>query len=374
MSFKIAAAILWAMAAGAQPAQQPFQARAASTVTLTKVGDTEELDITNVTYEVTPTYVPGRPGAERLLLRQTCTSQAILEEPEWGATTVLEAWPLGASLSQKPIYTIKATGTGGRTVDGSLFVIERGTGELEWRSVYQLGTGQHLFDTYVPLVGFSISREALEMRYIGFEVPPDDVADARLKQPNVVGVITYASAEGKKHEALLTAATPKTARRVAFVLGRHPHRLGGGRCDAQRHPDLYQPERSFARQPDIVDHSGGRGRHRCGTRPTARRVSPVAMETLVAIETPEPPPTIPYSKSWDASVWLRPDGRPSGRWDRRAPALRQSPNGACTGRSSQWRSPEAWVNASPLHVIYRQARQLPLLLDTSVLQQWAAWL
>ena len=211
MSFKIAAAILWAMATGAQPAQQPFQARAASTVTLTKVGDTEELDITNVTYEVTPTYVPGRPGAERLLLRQTCTSQAILEEPEWGATTVLEAWPLGASLSQKPIYTIKATGTGGRTVDGSLFVIERGTGELEWRSVYQLGTGQHLFDTYVPLVGFSISREALEMRYIGFEVPPDDVADARLKQPNVVGVITYASAEGKKHEALLTAATPKTA-------------------------------------------------------------------------------------------------------------------------------------------------------------------
>ena len=211
MSFKIAAAILWAMAAGAQPAQQPFQARAASTVALSKVGDTEELDITNVTYEVTPTYVPGRPGAERLLLRQTCTSQAILEEPEWGATTVLEAWPLGASLSQKPIYTIKATGTGGRTVDGSLFVIERGTGELEWRSVYQLGTGQHLFDTYVPLVGFSISREALEMRYIGFEVPPDDVADARLKQPNVVGVITYASAEGKKHEALLTAATPKTA-------------------------------------------------------------------------------------------------------------------------------------------------------------------
>ena len=211
MSFKIAAAILCAMAAGAQPAQQPFQARAASTVTLTKVGDTEELDITNVTYEVTPTYVPGRPGAERLLLRQTCTSQAILEEPEWGATTVLEAWPLGASLSQKPIYTIKATGTGGRTVDGSLFVIERGTGELEWRSVYQLGTGQHLFDTYVPLVGFSISRETLEMRYIGFEVPPDDVADARLKQPNVVGVITYASAEGKKHEALLTAATPKTA-------------------------------------------------------------------------------------------------------------------------------------------------------------------
>jgi hypothetical protein len=82
---------------------------------------------------------------------------------------------------------------------------------VEWWSVYQLGTGQHLFDTYVPLLGFSISRETLDMRYVGFEVPPDDVADARLKQPNVVGVITYASAEGRKHEALLTAANAKTA-------------------------------------------------------------------------------------------------------------------------------------------------------------------
>jgi hypothetical protein len=211
MNFRVAAAILCSMTAGAQPAHQPFQARAASTAALSKVGDSEELDITNVTYEVTPDYVPGRPGTGRLLLRQTCTSKAILEEPEWGSTTVLEAWPLGASLSQKPIYTIKATGPGGRTVDGSLFVIERGTGEVEWWSVYQLGTGQHLFDAYVPLLGFSISRETLEMRYVGFEVPPDDAADARLKQPNVVGVITYASAEGKKHEALLTAADAKAA-------------------------------------------------------------------------------------------------------------------------------------------------------------------
>jgi hypothetical protein len=211
MNFKVAAAVLCAMGAGAQPAPKPFQARAASTITLSTFDDTQEADITNVTFEVTAPYVSGRPGVERLLLRQTCTSKAVLEEPEAGATTVLEAWPLGVSLSQKPIYTIRATGTGGRTVDEGLFVIERGTGEVEWWSVYQLGTGQHLFDTYVPLVGFSISRETLSMRYIGFEVPPDDATDARLKQPNVVGVITYASAEGKKREALLTAASAKTA-------------------------------------------------------------------------------------------------------------------------------------------------------------------
>lgn len=211
MKFRLAAAILCAACALAQTAHPPFQARAASTVTLSKVGDSEEVDITNVTYDVTPAYVPGRPGAERLLLRQTVTSKAILDEPEPASTTVLEAWPLGASLSQRPIYSIKATGTGGRTVDEGLFVIERGTGDVDWWSVYQLGTGQRLFDTYVPLVGFSISRETLSMRYIGFEVPPDDAADARLKQPNVVGVVTYASAEGKIREALLTAASAKTA-------------------------------------------------------------------------------------------------------------------------------------------------------------------
>jgi hypothetical protein len=211
MTLKVAAAVLFAAGAGAQPAQHPFQAHGTSTVMLSTFDDTQEVDITNVTYEVTPLSVPGRPGAERLLLRQTCTSKAILQEPEAAATTMLEAWPLGVSLSQKPAYTISATGTGGRTVDGSLFVIDRGTGEVAWWSVYQLGTGRHLFDTYVPLLGFSISRETLEMRYIGLEVPPDDVPDPRLKQPNVVCVITYASAVGKKREALLTAVNPKTA-------------------------------------------------------------------------------------------------------------------------------------------------------------------
>ena len=210
MNFKVAAGVLCAIAAGGQT-RPPFQAHSASTVSLSKDHGSDKLEITNVTYEVISTFVNGRPKNERLLLRQTWTSRVILDEPDSEATTLLEAWPLGASLSQKPVYTIKAGGTGGRTVDGSLFVIDRGTGEVAWWSVYQLGTGRHLFDTYVPLLGFSISRETLEMRYVGLEVPSDDVADVRLKRPNVVAVITYASAEGKKREALLTADDVATA-------------------------------------------------------------------------------------------------------------------------------------------------------------------
>ena len=53
---------------------------------------------------------------------------------------------------------------------------DRGLEEVAWWSVYRLGTGQHLFDTYVPVVSFSISREIMELRYVGLEVPPDDAS------------------------------------------------------------------------------------------------------------------------------------------------------------------------------------------------------
>ena len=194
-----------------QTPRKPFQAQASSTISLAEKQGSETLEITNVTYEVISTFVPGRPKDERLLLRKTVSSKVILDEPGSEATTKLEAWQLGTNLSQKPLYTIQASGTDGHTVDGTLFVVDRGLEEVEWWSVYQIGTGKHLFDTYVPLVGFSISREVLERRYLGLEIPPDDATDPRLKQPNVVGVLTYASAEGLKKEALLTSDDPKQA-------------------------------------------------------------------------------------------------------------------------------------------------------------------
>jgi len=123
----------------------------------------------------------------------------------------LEAWRFGDDLHQKPIYTISATGTDGHSTDNAIFIVSRGTEEVDWWSVYKLGNGQHLFDTYVPLVSFSISKEFLTTRYVGFEAPPDDTRDARLKHPNVVGVLTYASQDRVVREALLTCDDPERA-------------------------------------------------------------------------------------------------------------------------------------------------------------------
>jgi hypothetical protein len=180
---------------------QTFQATSPSTIKL--AGKTVET--TNVTYDVVS--IDKKP----LLLRKTVSSKVVLDEPGTQANTKLEAWPLGASLTQKPLFSVQAGGTDGRVVDGTLFVIDRGLEEVEWWSVYELTGGRHLFDTYVPLVGFSVSREEVKRRYLGLEIPPDDAKDARLKQANVVGVVIYASAEGLKREALLTCDDPKQA-------------------------------------------------------------------------------------------------------------------------------------------------------------------
>lgn len=193
------------------PKAAPMHAQSSSTVSLKDQGDEQTLEINNVTYEVTGDFVPSRPRDERLLLRKTTASKSVLGDIGQDANTTLEAWPLGVDLKQKPVYTLKVVGTGGATLDNALFVADRGLEEVAWWSVYRLGTGQHLFDTYVPLISFSISREVVESRYVGLEVPPDNASDARLTRPNVIAVLTYASQERVKREALLTCDDPREA-------------------------------------------------------------------------------------------------------------------------------------------------------------------
>ena len=186
-------------------APRPVQAQSSSSISSSATADGFRIiEITNVSYEVAGTGVPGRPKDERLLLRKTTHSKETEGDIGIAGTILLEAWRFGDDLRQKPVYTISVSGPDGHTMDNAIFIASRGLEEVEWWSVYRLGTGQHLFDTYVPLVSFSISKESLITRYVGLDVPPDDTLDARLKQPNVVAVITYASADRVLREALMT--------------------------------------------------------------------------------------------------------------------------------------------------------------------------
>jgi len=187
----------------AQP-QQPFQTQSPASVVYGANKDGREtVEITNVAYEVTSTGVPGRPQNERLLLRTTTRTKQVIDEIGLEASTTVEAWPLGVEPKQKPLYSLQAAGTDGRTVDGALLVILRGLEDTEWWSIYKLGTGGRLFDTYVPLLGFSIRRDIQTMRYAGLEVPDDD--------SHVVAVLTYASAERVLRQASITSDDPKQA-------------------------------------------------------------------------------------------------------------------------------------------------------------------
>ena len=180
---------------------QPFQTQSPSGVVYSVKDGQQTVEITNVSYEVTA----------RLLLRTITRTRQVIDEIGTEASTTVEAWALGLDPKHKPLYTLKVSGVDCKTVDGALLVILRGLEDTEWWSVYKLGTGQRLFDTYVPLLGFSIRRDIQTMRYVGFEDPPDDAADARLKEPHVVGVLTYASAERVLREALITSDDPRQA-------------------------------------------------------------------------------------------------------------------------------------------------------------------
>ncbi|MGA2877494.1 MAG: hypothetical protein ABSG13_00940 [Bryobacteraceae bacterium] len=197
---------------GIAQTHKPFQSQSPASVTYGVNKDGQQtVEIANVAYEVTSTGVPGRPPDQRLLLRTTTRTKEVVDEIGVEASTTVEAWPLGVDPKQRPLYALKAAGVDCKTVGGALLVLLRGLEDTEWWSVYKLGTGERLFDTYVPLLSFSIRREIQTMRYVGFEDPPDDSADARLKEPHVVGVLTYAAAEHVLREALITTDDPKQA-------------------------------------------------------------------------------------------------------------------------------------------------------------------
>ena len=201
------------LAAGLASAQRPpLHAESVSSIDYSSAADgSETVEIRNVSHEVTGTQVPGRPADERLVLRKTTRSKEILGDIGMEATVTMEAWRLGDDLRRQPLYTLTVTGAEGRTADNALFVVSRGLEETEWWSVYKLGSGQHLFDTYVPLVSFSISRDTVTTRYVGLEAPGDDTKDARLKQPNVMALLTYASEDRIIREALVTCDNPDRA-------------------------------------------------------------------------------------------------------------------------------------------------------------------
>ena len=204
--------LLFAMALRAQqPQKRPFEQQSQSTIIYRNENQADAVEIRNVVYELSGPGIPGRPQNDFLVLRKTTRTRQVVDEIGIEGTTTVEAWPLGVDPKEKPLYSVTVPGTNAITMNSAVIVISRGLEEVDWWSVFKLGNGEHLFDTYTPVVQFSISRETQTLRYVGLEVPPDDVADARLKSRNVVAVLTYASAEHVIREGLITCDDAKLA-------------------------------------------------------------------------------------------------------------------------------------------------------------------
>ena len=189
---------------------QKREAQSPSTFSFETKDGENTVQIANVAYEVTGSGIPGLPLDQRLVLRKTTKTKQVVDDIGIEASTTVEAWPLGADLKQRPLYSLTVSGTD-PVVNSDVLVVSRGLEDVEWWSVYNLGNGQHLFDTYVPLAPFSVSREILTLRFAGLVVATDDATDARLKDPHAIAVLTYASAERVIREALISSDDPKQA-------------------------------------------------------------------------------------------------------------------------------------------------------------------
>ena len=196
---------------GQQAQKKPFQQQSQSTIAYKNANNADAVEIQNVSYELAGPGIPGRPKDERLVVRKTTRTKQVVDEIGMEGATTVEAWPLGVDPKEKPLYTVSVSGVDPFIMNSDLIVISRGLEEVEWWSVYRLGNGQRLFDTYAPVVQFSTTRDTQTLRYVGLEVPPDDTTDARLKAPNVVAVLTYASGDRVIREALITHDDPKVA-------------------------------------------------------------------------------------------------------------------------------------------------------------------
>jgi hypothetical protein len=183
--------------------RKPFDAQSTSEIRYYKEGPSDVIDTNNVVYDTI---------GERFVIRERVATKRVIGDIGIEATTTVETWPLGVDVREMPLYSITVSGNDPRVLNGDLLVISRGLEEVDWWSAYSISGGKHLFDTYVPVLHFSIARDMQVLRYAVLEVPPDDARDPRLKSPDVVAVLSYATAERVVREALITCDDPKLAR------------------------------------------------------------------------------------------------------------------------------------------------------------------
>ena len=89
----IASTILVLTGVARQTAKKPFQSQAGSSIAYRSDKDEEIVEIANVAWQVTGTDIPGRPKAERLMLRTTARERQVLGDIGSDATVTVKPGP-----------------------------------------------------------------------------------------------------------------------------------------------------------------------------------------------------------------------------------------------------------------------------------------
>lgn len=122
-------------------------------------------------------------------LRRTETVERVPDEKGMTALTVLDVWLPGQSRKGKPAHSFRVEGFDGAPLGDGLYVVARGTEDVEWWSVHRLRDGAEIYATHVRPIATGGGR------FAGFEVPED--GDPRLKQdPLLFGIVVETGVEG----------------------------------------------------------------------------------------------------------------------------------------------------------------------------------
>jgi hypothetical protein len=158
----------------------------------------------NTTFTPVSVAVFGEPRPRRLLLRQ----QVMIDEDGLGAVR-LDAWPIGApaDLHRPPLYTLRAKATSATLgEDGMLWIEQSGR-----RSAWSLADGSWLFDSDVPIAGFTFEADQRRLTALA-------LIDEEFSGRGGVAVITYAAPGRVLRRVALFADNPKRAATLRATL------------------------------------------------------------------------------------------------------------------------------------------------------------
>lgn len=192
--------------------------RGESTVGITDKSGETTLTISNVVHELTRMLVSPRGRMEQILLRIESRSEETMDAPGITGKVRLSARPINGARETAVLYDLTLDGRSARLDDSGFIAVDLDDGAARSVRAYHLAsTGERLFETAAGLASIVIPGPSYRWRYAAFLPIMDDRSDLLSKQPNIIGVITYAAPDRVVRQIAVEAESAEKAAQLRSI-------------------------------------------------------------------------------------------------------------------------------------------------------------